>query len=66
MDTESGDRPGSCNDCIHYYITHDANARYGCRAFGFKSQRSPLIEVIEASGEPCYSFQKKERVLKPK
>jgi len=61
MDTEPADKPAGCNDCIHYYITHDANFRYGCRALDFKSQRQPILDVIEASGQQCHYFQKKER-----
>jgi len=64
MDTESGDEPLSCNNCTHYYITYDANFRYGCRAFGFKSQRAPILDVFEASGQSCHYFQKKERATK--
>lgn len=54
----------SCNDCIHYYITHDAHFRYGCRALDFKSQRQPVLDVIEASGQMCQYFQRKQRVPK--
>jgi len=48
-----------CNHCTHYYITHDANFRYGCHALDFKSRRQPIIEVIDASGEKCHYFQLK-------
>ena len=61
MDTEPAGKPTDCNDCTHYYITHDANFRYGCRALDFKSQRQPILDVIEASGQQCHYFQKKER-----
>jgi hypothetical protein len=50
----------SCNNCLHYYITHDAGFRYGCRALDFKSQRQPILDVIAASGQPCHYFNKKE------
>jgi hypothetical protein len=43
----------NCRLCVHYYITHDVNFMYGCRMFGIKSQRQPLMEIVEASGQPC-------------
>jgi len=61
MDTEPADTPVDCNNCTHYYITHDAHFRYGCRALDFKSQRLPILDVIEASGESCHYFQEKKR-----
>jgi len=61
MDTEPDDKPAGCNDCTHYYITHDVNFRYGCRALDFKSQRQPILDVIAASGQQCHYFQKKDR-----
>lgn len=61
METKPGDKPPSCNHCIHYTITHDADFMYGCRAFNFKSQRQPIFVVIEASGQQCLHFEKKER-----
>jgi hypothetical protein len=61
MEKPSRDTPPSCNRCVHYYITHDANFRYGCRAFNFKSSRQPMLDVIEASGEACHHFQQKQR-----
>lgn len=64
MDTEPGDKHPGCNNCTHYYITHDAYFRYGCRALGFKSQRQPILDVIEASGQQCHYFQKKKPVSK--
>jgi hypothetical protein len=50
-----------CNDCAHFYITYEANFRYGCRALDFKSQRLPMLDVLEASGQPCQFFQNKPR-----
>jgi len=61
MDTKLDAKPQDCNNCTHYYITHDANFRYGCRALDFKSQRQPILDVIEASGQRCHYFRKKER-----
>lgn len=55
------DQVPRCNGCVHYYITHDTHFRYGCRALGFKSQRQPVLDVIEASGLPCLQFLAKKR-----
>ena len=65
MNTESGRKATTCNNCTHYYITHDTHFRYGCRALDFKSQRQPVLDVMEASGQQChYYHQKKDRGLK--
>ena len=48
-----------CNRCVHYFITHDTEFRYGCRAFDFKSQQLPLRVVTSASGEGCRLFLSK-------
>lgn len=50
----------SCHRCKHYYITHDARFRYGCRALDFKSQRQPVLDVMAASGQPCHYFRNKK------
>jgi hypothetical protein len=49
----------TCRHCQHYYITHDPQFRYGCRALGFKSQTQPCLEVISASGEQCLYYMPK-------
>lgn len=51
----------SCMGCVHHYVTHDPNFRYGCRAFGFKSQQSPIRVVQESSAQQCRLFESKER-----
>ncbi len=58
--------PGTpaCLKCIHYQITWDAHAPYGCRAHGFKSSRNPALVVFESSGLACQLFKRKEG-LKP-
>jgi hypothetical protein len=61
MDAEPGAKPSNCSNCTYYFITHDASFRYGCRALDFKSQRQPILDVIEASGQQCHYFQKKKR-----
>ena len=50
------DKRPRCNQCVHYFITHDVQFRYGCRALDFKSRREPIKDVIEASGQPCQFF----------
>lgn len=57
------ERP-DCNRCQHYYITHDPDFRYGCRALGFKSWQQPALDVLASSGEPCHYFQQKESKTK--
>jgi hypothetical protein len=55
------DQEPNCNACAFFYITYEANFRYGCRALDFKSQRLPMLDVLEASGQPCHFFQNKPR-----
>jgi len=43
----------TCKDCIHFYVTYDANFPYGCRRMSFKSLRYPYYVVQEATGELC-------------
>jgi hypothetical protein len=50
-----------CGPCVYYYITHDPNFRYGCRAMDFKSQRQPVLDVIESSGQNCLYFHPKQK-----
>lgn len=51
----------TCKDCIHYFITHDPSFPYGCRCMGFKSRHYPCREVEAATGEPCVSWEQKEK-----
>jgi hypothetical protein len=53
------DKAPDCTRCIHYYITYDVNFPYGCRALGFKSQRQPQLDVLEASNQPCLAFEQR-------
>ena len=50
-----------CFLCRHFYITHDTNFPYGCRAMGFKSKRLPCVEVEESSEIECAYFERKRR-----
>ncbi len=49
-----------CTACRHYFITHDPQFPYGCRALDFKSWRQPMLDVLESSGRPCLYFRPKE------
>jgi hypothetical protein len=49
-----------CVDCKHFYITHEQGLPYGCRKFGFKSVRKPVLEVWEASHQACLGFQPRQ------
>jgi hypothetical protein len=49
----------ACLKCIHYHVTWDAHAPYGCRAHGFKSNRNPAQIVYESSGSSCQLFERK-------
>jgi hypothetical protein len=51
----------ACHSCEHYHTTWDARFPFGCRAHGFKSWKSPSLEVIEASGLECLLFTAKKR-----
>lgn len=46
----------TCRGCMHYYITHDPQYPYGCRAFGFTTRRPPVLEVAAASATQCLFF----------
>jgi len=48
-----------CRECRNFWITHDPQRPWGCRAFGFTSARSPAIEVRLASGRACDAFDPK-------
>lgn len=50
-----------CIACVHYFVTHDPSFPHGCRALEFRSWRSPMLDVLEASGQPCLYFQEKRR-----
>lgn len=60
-DRKPGGQLPNCNDCAYYFVTHDPAFRYGCRALDFKSQRLPMLDVAEASGQPCHYFRRKPR-----
>jgi hypothetical protein len=51
-----------CRKCVHYFITHEPEKPYGCRAMGFKSRRNPALVVFESSGIQCQVFKVKKSV----
>ncbi|QCU90029.1 uracil-DNA glycosylase [Thiomicrorhabdus sediminis] len=52
-------KPIDCFQCKNFYVTWDANAPRGCKAFGFKTRRLPSEVVFESSGEECLMFKPK-------
>jgi hypothetical protein len=50
----------NCRECRHYYITFDAAAPYGCRAYGFKAKITPSLAVYQSSGMHCTLFSPKK------
>lgn len=56
MNTENTPKLPTCRGCLHYFITYDARLRYGCAAFGIKSARQPVRDVMEASWQHCLYF----------
>jgi hypothetical protein len=50
-----------CFSCRHFFITHDRNLPYGCKAAGFRSRALPAIEVYISSGMNCLLFAEKEK-----
>jgi hypothetical protein len=53
--------PPDCNQCRHFFITHEAARPYGCRAFAFVSARLPSLEVRANSGYDCEAFEERVR-----
>ena len=51
----------ACHNCEHYLSTWDARFPFGCRAYGFKSRRSPSLQVTEASGLECLLYTARKR-----
>lgn len=65
MDADKPPPPGGdrvrCIACVHYFVTHDPVFPHGCRVLGFRSARPPMLDVLEASGQPCLYFLEKRR-----
>jgi len=50
-----------CGHCVHYRITWDRTAPFGCKLFGFKSCKKPSRLVFESSGRHCGEFRCRNR-----
>lgn len=50
-----------CNNCKHYFITFDAKAPKGCKAYNIKSAQLPSQIVKMASGQECMGFSEKPK-----
>jgi hypothetical protein len=61
LESERDNPTPSCAECNHYFITWDTSFPYGCRAMNFKSKRSPHLDVVESSGNPCMMFTLRQR-----
>jgi hypothetical protein len=55
-------QPPDCWKCKYFKITHEVKHPYSCDAMRFKSKLLPSIEVIQAHGSPCLSFELKPRI----
>ncbi len=54
----------SCFGCRFFSITYDRTRPYGCRAFGFRSQRLPSIDVYMSSGKQCAKRKPTQSVMR--
>jgi len=50
----------NCKRCIYYFVTWEASAPHGCKAFGFKTKNIPSIEVKKSSGVVCGMYKEKK------
>ena len=53
-------KSNDCFKCRHFYITHEKNFPYGCKAIGFKSKGISSGVVLQTSGMKCLYFEGKE------
>lgn len=51
-----------CQLCVHYYVTHEPETPYGCRAMHFKTAQNPAKLVYSSSGLECQLFIKKIKI----
>ena len=51
----------NCYQCKFFYVTWNKTFPYGCRAMGFKSNKIPCNDVLQASGTECLEYQEKAR-----
>ena len=50
-----------CYNCKHFFVTWQAHAPRGCRAFGFKTKNLPSVEVFKISGNDCGYYNQKRK-----
>jgi len=60
-DKQDGACEKDCFACVHFWITHDRDFPYGCKAAGFKSKFMPSKEMLVNSGMVCQFFQEKRK-----
>ncbi|MGA2143314.1 MAG: hypothetical protein ABSG94_12995 [Brevinematales bacterium] len=51
----------NCFQCGNFFNTFDNFMPYGCRIFGFQSQRNPSSVVKEALKHDCHMFVQKPK-----
>ena len=57
---EKQNKRPNCFACRHFYITHEQETPYGCRAMAFKSLQIPALVVFSNSGINCQLFAPKK------
>jgi len=50
----------NCYRCRYFYITHEPEHPYGCRAMAFKSKEIPSMAVYASSAMPCQMFSARQ------
>ncbi|OFZ26544.1 MAG: hypothetical protein A2381_12495 [Bdellovibrionales bacterium RIFOXYB1_FULL_37_110] len=54
----------NCSKCKFFYITWDSFAKYGCKAYKFKSKEMPCLSVKKISNQECQLFKDKAQQAK--
>ena len=49
----------NCSKCKFFFITWDSSAKYGCKAYKFKSKELPYLSVKKISNQDCQLFKEK-------
>ena len=52
----------NCVKCIYFVTTWNPQFPRACRLYGFRGKQWPSIMVLNASGEPCLGFKRKDNV----
>jgi len=56
----------NCSKCKFFYITWDSFAKYGCKAYKFKSKEMPHFSVKKISNQDCQLFKDKTQKVEEK